>query len=485
MPEEVILRFDEVSFEYAYKKPILDEASFCVRRKAKITLMGQNGAGKSTIFNLINGTIKPKSGTVSITGDASIGSARQALDRADFELTLEEYFAKAFVTVPGNLKSQIKKVLDAVNLDIPFERKVGEMSGGQQARLLLAFALIQNPDILLLDEPTNNLDQAGIDHLITFLVMYEKTVIVISHDADFLNCFTDGVIYLDVFTHKIESYNGDYFTVVDEIAKRIERERMENARAEKVIRDRKEKVNFFANKGGKMRKLAKKMREETEELEDEIVDVRREDRTIRSFKIPEQNVTTEVVTVKSVLTYYGHLPLIKDIDLVIRKKMHVLVTGPNGIGKSTFLRSLVAGTAEGSEIAKDVRVGYYSQDFSQLDFSQTVYDSLTSVLPSDDIMIPETVRSVAAGFLITKDLMGNKIGDLSEGQKGLLSFARLVLMRPGLLILDEPTNHINFRHIPVIAEAINNYQGALLLVSHMPDFLKTIRIDETIDLTKY
>lgn len=485
MAEEVILRFDEVSFEYAYKKPILDEASFCVRRKAKITLMGQNGAGKSTIFNLINGTLKPKKGTVSITGDASIGAARQALDRADFDLTLEEYFAKAFVSVPGNLKGQIKKVLDAVNLDIPFERKVGEMSGGQQARLLLAYALIQNPDILLLDEPTNNLDQAGIDHLITFLVMYEKTVIVISHDADFLNCFTDGVIYLDVFTHKIESYNGDYFTVVDEIAKRIERERMENARAEKIIKDRKEKVNFFSNKGGKMRKLAKKMREETEEMEDEIVDVRREDRTIRSFQIPEQNVTTEVVTVKSVLTYYGHMPLIKEIDLVIRKRMHVLVTGPNGVGKSTFLRSLVAGTAEGAQIAKDIRVGYYSQDFSQLDFSQTVYDSLTSVVPPDDVMIPEIVRSVAAGFLITKDLMGNKIGDLSEGQKGLLSFARLVLMQPGLLILDEPTNHINFRHIPVIAEAINNYQGALLLVSHMPDFVKTIRIDETIDLTKY
>ncbi len=485
MAEEVILRFDEVSFEYAYKKPILDEASFSVRRKAKITLMGQNGAGKSTIFNLINGSLKPKKGTVSITSDATIGAARQALDRADFALTMEEYFAKAFTTVPGNLKGQIKKVLDAVNLDIPFERKVGEMSGGQQARLLLAFALIQNPDILLLDEPTNNLDQAGIDHLITFLVMYEKTVIVISHDADFLNCFTDGVIYLDVFTHKIESYNGDYFTVVDEIAKRIERERMENARAEKIIQDRKEKVNFFSNKGGKMRKLAKKMREETEEMEDGIVDVRREDRTIRSFHIPEQNVTTEVVTVKSVLTYYGHLPLIKEIDLVIRKRMHVLVTGPNGIGKSTFLRSLVAGTAEGAKIAKDVRVGYYSQDFSQLDFNQTAYESLASVVPPDDVMIPETVRSVAAGFLITKDIIGNKIGDLSEGQKGLLSFARLVLMQPGLLILDEPTNHINFRHIPVIAEAINNYQGALLLVSHMPDFVKTIRIDETIDLTKY
>ncbi|MEI6288699.1 MAG: ATP-binding cassette domain-containing protein, partial [bacterium] len=376
MAEEVLLRFNEVSFEYSYNKPILDEASFSVRRGSKVTLMGQNGAGKSTLFGLINGSLKPKKGNLSTTNGATIGSARQTLDRADFDLTMEEYFAKAFDPVPANLKSKISKVLDAVNLDIPYERKVGEMSGGQQARLLLAFGLIQNPDILLLDEPTNNLDQAGIDHLITFLIMYEKTVIVISHDADFLNCFTDGVIYLDVYTHKVESYNGDYFTVVEEIAKRIERERMENARAEKVIKDRKEKVNFFANKGGKMRKLAKKMREETEELEDDIVDVRREDKTIRSFEIKEQNINGDVAIVTSVLTFYGHLPLIKEVDLTIRKKMHVLVSGPNGIGKSTFLRSLVAGKTEGAKITEGVRVGYYSQDFSQLDFSQTVFDSL-------------------------------------------------------------------------------------------------------------
>ncbi|MFA5021000.1 MAG: ATP-binding cassette domain-containing protein [Patescibacteria group bacterium] len=485
MPEEVILRFDEVSFEYSYHKPILDEASFSVRRGSKITLMGQNGAGKSTIFNLINRRLQPKSGQVSITGDASIGSARQTLDRADFDLTLEKYFAKAFRQPPANLKSRISKVLDAVNLAMPFERRVGEMSGGQQARLLLAFALIQNPDILLLDEPTNNLDQAGVDHLISFLVLYEKTVIVISHDADFLNCFTDGVVYLDVHTHKIESYNGDYFTVVEEIAKRIEREQMENARAEKIIKDRKEKVNFFANKGGKMRKLAKKLREETEELEDNIIDVRREDRTIRDFQIKEQNLIGDVVKIESVLTFYGHLPLIKEVGLAIRKKMHVLVAGPNGSGKSTFLRSLVAGTAEGATIAGQARVGYYSQDFSQLNFDETVFDSLKSAIADDDATSAETMRAIAAGFLITGDLMGNKVGDLSEGQKGLLSFARLVLMKPGLLILDEPTNHINFRHIPVIAQAINDYQGALIMVSHMPDFVKGIRIDEILDLTKY
>lgn len=485
MAEEVILRFDEVTFEYSHNKPLLDEASFSVRRGSKITLMGQNGAGKSTLFKLINGSLKPTKGKISVTNNATIGQAHQTLDRADFGLTVEEYFAKAFHQVPGNLKSRISKVLDAVNLTIPYDRKVGEMSGGQQARLLLAYALIESPDILLLDEPTNNLDQAGIDHLISFLVMHDKTVIVISHDADFLNCFTEGVIYLDVFTHKVESYNGDYFTVVEEIAKRIEREQMENARAEKVIKDRKEKVNFFANKGGKMRKLAKKLREETEELEENIVDVRREDRTIKDFKIGEQNVIGDVVAINSVTTFYGHLPLVKEIEMTIRKKMHVLVSGPNGVGKSTFLRSLVAGTAEGAKITEGVRVGYYSQDFSQLDFDQTVYDSLKSAIPDDEVMSMETMRAIAAGFLITGDLMGNKVGDLSEGQKGLLSFARLVLMKPGLLILDEPTNHINFRHIPIIASAINEYEGAMIMVSHMPDFVKSIRINETLDLTKY
>ncbi len=483
MAEEVILRFDEVSFEYAYKKPLLEEASFSVRRGSKITLMGQNGSGKSTMFNLIQGKIKPQKGRISITNDATIGTARQAMDRDDLDLTVEKYFAKAFSMVPGNIKSRINKVLEAVNLTMPIDRKVGEMSGGQQARLLLAYALIQDPDILLLDEPTNNLDSDGIDHLITFLVMYEKTVIVISHDADFLNCFTEGVIYLDVFTHKIEAYVGDYYTVVEEISKRIEREQMENARAEKLIQDRKEKVNFFANKGGKMRKLAKKLRDEIEEQEENIVDVRREDKTIRSFTIPEQNIKTEVVTIKSVLSFYNHLPLLKDVDVILRKKTHLLVTGPNGIGKSTFLRSLVAGKAEGATITEGVRVGYYSQDFSQLDFSQTVFDSLKSAILDDDIT-DQQMRSTAAGLLITGELMDHTVGSLSEGQKGLLSFARLILMRPGLLVLDEPTNHINFRHIPIIAEAINSFEGAMILVSHMPDFVKQIRIDEYLDMSK-
>ncbi|MFA6296867.1 MAG: ATP-binding cassette domain-containing protein [Patescibacteria group bacterium] len=482
MAEEVILRFDEVNFEYDHDKPVLDEVSFSVRKGAKITLMGQNGAGKSSLFALIMGELQPTSGQIHISNGATIATARQVMKREDFSLKVSEYFEKAFEVEQPDMASKIFKVLQAVNLDVPTDRKVGDLSGGQQARLLLANALIQNSDILLLDEPTNNLDQAGIEHLIEFLVMYDKTVIVISHDADFLNCFTEGVIYLDVFTHKIETYVGDYFSVVEEIKSRVLREQRKNAQLKKSIIDRKEKVNFFANKGGKMRQLARKLKLEAQEMEENMVDVRKEDKTIREFEIPVQDISGEIVKIKAVKVIKNHEPVLKETEKVIRKRMHLLVVGPNGIGKSTLLRTLVNNKDENAKILEDVKVGYYSQDFSNLDFDQTVYDSLSSILAEG--LDEHNMRSVASGFLIDGSMMSHKVGDLSEGQKGLLNFARLTLMKPGLLILDEPTNHINFRHLPIIAKAINDYEGAMIMVSHMPDFVKQIRFDEELDLGK-
>ncbi len=372
MAENVILRFDDVYFEYATKKPVLDEVSFSMRKGAKLTLMGQNGAGKSTIFKLITGELKPTRGKVHIDEDITIGTALQVMNKEYLFLTIEEYFGKAFAEVPGNIKSQISKVMNAVNLDIPLDRKVGDLSGGQQARILLAYALIQNPDVLLLDEPTNNLDTEGIDSLIQFLIMYDKTVVVISHDADFLNCFTEGVIYLDVFTKKIETYVGDYYTVVEEITERVERERKKNAQLEKEIQDNKEKVNFFANKGGKMRKLASKLKEEVRDMEDNKVDVRREDKTIREFTIPNE--------IESVKVIKNHEPITKKVDILLRQKDRLLISGPNGIGKSTLLRSLLTDNHEGTTILENTVIGYYSQDFATLNYDQTVFDSLQSVM---------------------------------------------------------------------------------------------------------
>jgi ATP-binding cassette subfamily F protein 3 len=482
MPGEVILRFDEVVFEYAERKPILDEVCFSVREGAKLTLMGQNGSGKSTIFNLITGELTPTKGAVSIRNGATIGTAAQMINKTDLTLTVLEYFSRAFHEVPGNIKSQIAKVMTAVDLSVPLDWKVGNLSGGQQARLLLAFALIQNPDILLLDEPTNNLDAAGIDHLLAFLITYDKTVLVISHDADFLNCFTEGVVYLDVFTKKTETYVGDYYTVVAEIEERVEREIRKNAQLEKKILDNKEKVNFFANKGGKMRKLASKLKEEVAEMEANKVEVRREDKTIRDFTIPAQEIIGNIVTIQAVKIIQNHEPARREVEVVLRQHDRLLIVGPNGVGKSTLLRTLVNRTSADAVILPETRVGYYSQDFATLDYGETVFDSLKSAL-TERVDI-ETMRSIAAGFLLTGEFMGLKIAELSEGQKGLLCFARLVLQQPGLLILDEPTNHINFRHLPVIARAINAYEGTIVLVSHMPDFVKEIKFTRELDLGK-
>lgn len=485
-----LITFNEVSYEHDPTKPILKEASFSIRRGAKLTLMGQNGAGKSTLFALITGALSPDEGDINILPRTSIATAKQVMSRSDLKLTVRDYFQNCFSEKVYNIDPKIDTVLELVNLLPPDkdmqaalkDRVVGSFSGGQQARLLLASALIQNPDVLLLDEPTNNLDTAGIAHLTEFLKEYRKTVVVISHDAEFLNAFTHGVLYLNTQTRSVEQYDGNYKDVVEEIRVRVEKERRANAQAEKEMRQLKDKASSFGNKGGGMRLVAKKMMEKVDDLEENKIDVRKEDRTIRPFTIPAQSgVPVDVMKLTSYKVIKNHKPKDVSCDITLQRGRHMQIVGPNGIGKTTLLESLASGHATGEQVAPGVKIGYYRQDFSNLDFDETVFDCLLKVM---DKKFEEEMRSVAAGFLITGDLIKTRIGLLSEGQKGLVAFARLVLLKPGFLILDEPTNHINFRHIPVIAKALHDYEGAMLLVSHVPDFVEEIRIDETLDLEK-
>ncbi|MES2668319.1 MAG: ATP-binding cassette domain-containing protein [Patescibacteria group bacterium] len=485
-PQEAVLRFEDVSFNYGHNYPIVNEVNFALRKGMKVTLMGQNGAGKSTLFKMIDGSYKPESGKIVTPRGLTIALSHQVINPEDRDLTVRAFFEKRFAEKVYDIDPKIDTVLEVVNLTVPgiHERIVKSFSGGQQARLLLASALIQDPDLLLLDEPTNNLDTSGIEHLTKFLLTYEKTVMVISHDAEFLNTFSNGVLYLDVHTKKVEQYVGNYYDLLNEIQARIERENRKNAQLEKRIQDNKDKANFFAQKGGKMRVVAKKMRDEIEEMEESKVDVRKEDKTIRPFVIPvQEDITGEILTISSlsIIDPKTHKPKDKSANIVMKKKQHLLLKGPNGIGKTTLLESMANGSAKGATIAKNVKVGYYRQDFSTLNFEHTVRESL---LQSMDKPNEEQMRKVAASFIITADSINKKIGALSEGQKGLVAFARLVLMQPGLLILDEPTNHINFRHIPVIAKALDQYEGAMVLVSHVPEFVEQIRIDEVLDLAK-
>ena len=477
----VILRFDNVSFAYDEKKVILEYADFSIRENTKITIMGQNGAGKSTIFKMILGELQPQVWKVVLAQGKKIAIARQVIPRDQLDMTISEWFATAFDEKNYQLDRDMAKVFEEVSLPVSdYTKKLRDFSGWQQARLLLAYALIQDPDILLLDEPTNNLDGDGIGNLIGFLLGYDKTVVVISHDADFLNMFTDWVLYLNVHMKKVEQYWWDYYDAVEQIARQIERDEMLNARMEKEIQDKKDKVNFFANKGGKMRKLASKFRDDIEEAEENKVEVRRDDKTITNFEIPFENLNGPIVTINNVsLMGLDWTPVSHKLDLELRKWDRVLLKWPNGIGKTTLLRRLVNAHDGDATIHDWVRVWYYSQDFNALDMDMVVWDALREM--SDAITDQDAYR-VAAQFLLKGDILKNTVSSLSEGQKGLLCYARFVVQQPHLLILDEPTNHINFRHLPVIAEAISKYKGAIIMVSHDQWFVDQLDDVKIVDL---
>ena len=349
---ETVIRFDKVQFEFGLKT-ILEEVSFSVREGMKMTVMGQNGAGKSTMFKLMMGEFVPKYGKISIDKNLRIAISRQIMLPEDKELAVQAFFRKYFADdTIYNIDARIAEVLGVVNLRAPLDKIIGTFSGGQQARLLLAAALIQKPDILLLDEPTNNLDRAGIDHLTDFLRAYKKTCIVISHDAEFLNAFTDGVLYLDVFTKKVEQFVGDYYDVVERIKAQIERENMKNAQLAKEAQANKEQANVFAHKGGKLRLVAKKMRDKAEELEDAMVDSRREDRAIKSFTIPmQEDIGGTILSIKKFSVIENHEIVEKTAEIALGKNTHLALSGPNGIGKTTLLETLASGKSTGATIA--------------------------------------------------------------------------------------------------------------------------------------
>lgn len=478
---QVILRFDEVSFAYNdWKHPILIESSFSLRQNTKITIMGQNWSGKTTIFKMITWELKPQSGKINIVNWNTIAIARQVIPREQLELNIKEFFETAFDEKDYQIDKKINEVLKAVNFNAPINKPIKEFSWWQQARLLLAYAMIQHPDILLLDEPTNNLDRNGIGDLISFLMEYDKTVVVISHDADFLNIFTDWVLYLNKDRCQVEQYWWDYYDVVDQISAQIEKEQMQNARAEKKIADAKEKINFFSNKWWKMRKLASKMRDEVEEAEDNIVDVRKDDKTIKEFVIPFENYVWPIVSINKVWLMNSSYEVVTyKLPIILKKNQRCILTGPNGIGKSTLLKKLVNSYNSDAIIHDWVKIGYYSQDFDALEMDKIVWDDLREVAGDTT---DQDIYRVASQFLLTWWLLKNNIGSLSEWQKGLLCYARFVLQKPHLLILDEPTNHINFRHLPVIAQSLNKYQGAMIMVSHDEWFVSQMDYLEIVDL---
>lgn len=492
-----VLRFEDVTFGYSETRFLLKEANFVVRKGLKLTLMGQNGAGKSTLFSLITGENKVQEGRIVKENDQKVAIAKQTIPHTLWDMSVRD-FLLINLEKEGKVYNVDKLAIEpfaTVKLPIEFlDKQIKQLSGGQKGRLLIAEALIQKPDILLLDEPTNNLDKEGVKLLTEFMKNYQGTVIVISHDESFLNDFTHGILYVNVQNQQVEQYVGNYFKAVDEIKKRMERELRANELLEREIQDKKDKVNFFAHKGGKMRALAAKLKEEYEEAEENKIEVRKDDRTIKKFNIEcQEEIGSVLMTIRSVELLKEGGVIRKNVSTQeLRKGDKLQIIGPNGIGKTTLLEKIAKINTinhngekheplEGVEINEKVKIGYYRQDFSTLDFSKTALQSLEEAYDGNNI---EFIRKTASTFLLSGKELASKVGDLSEGQKGLLMFAYLTLLKPGILILDEPTNHINFRHIPIIQEALKNFQGAMIIISHVNNFIRGVGVNKSIDLGK-
>lgn len=480
---KVIMRAEDLTFYFHENKPIYTEANFVLREGIKLTLMGQNGAGKSTLFKIIIGQLKPVEGRIMIDKDRKVAIAEQTIPHTMWNMTVREYLQSAFEEKVYDIDPRAMKVFEIVKLNVPLDRTLKELSGGQKGRLLIARALIQEPDILLMDEPTNNLDKEGIKLLTEFMKTFKGTSIVISHDEKFLNDFTHGILYVNVQDKTIQQYVGNYYKALEEIKRRIEADIKANAQLAKEIQDNKDKVNFFKDKGGKMRKLAAKLKDEIEELEDSKVEVQKDDRTIKPFKIKcQEDIGSTLLELREIeILVNGERKNIK-LDINLKKGDKLQIIGPNGIGKTTLLERIAKNANPKNKVQEGVKLGYYRQDFSTLDFDKTGYEELAKIFKRLD---DQHLRSVAAGFLIGGKELATDIGHLSEGQKALLSWAYLTLYEPGILIIDEPTNHVNFRHIPLIAEAIKNYQGAVVIISHVNDFIRQVGVTETLNLEKF
>ncbi|MFH1973103.1 MAG: ATP-binding cassette domain-containing protein, partial [Patescibacteria group bacterium] len=378
----VIIRFSDVSFGYDEDHPTLEEASFSVRKNAKVTIMGQNGAGKSTILKLITGELSPRDGGVHIQKGATIATALQIIPRERMKNTIRNYFSQTFTKTIYNFDRHITNILKIVNLSTPLNKKLNEFSNNQQTHLLLAYTLIQKPNILLLNEPTNNLNKNNIKHLTKFLIIYPKTILIISHNTNFLNTFTKNILHLNIFTHTIKQYINNYLIIIKKITTQHKHKQIQNAHLLKNIQNKKNKMNFFTNKNNKIHQLTNKLHNQIKITENKIINIQPNNKTIHNFIIPTQKFAEPIATITSLHIIKNHTPHQTKINIILHHDQHIFITKSNNINKNTLLHTLTTKNNEHTTITKNIHINYYHQNFSNLNFKKTTYNTLKKTINS-------------------------------------------------------------------------------------------------------
>lgn len=474
-----MINVKDVAFSYGYE-PVLQQVSFLVPKGKKVGIVGPNGAGKSTLLKLLTKEEYPSEGKITISGVLAYVPQEVKNDPA----LQEAQDIRSYVDPTGKVSQQrFMATLTGLEFDLTkASNKLDELSGGQKTKLALARAFLAQPDILLLDEPTNFLDEAGKRWVMHFLGTYKKTVLVISHDLALLDRHIHQVLYVNPHTHTIDAYAGNYTKFMETktqqeafLIRQIRNEQHHIDRMEKSVERLRQRTS---DKGVRQRVMLERR---VQRVKDALPAAPPEIRRIAVHFPPPDKIGEMAISGLGLSKSYGAQAVLRDVTLEVRRGEKVALIGPNGVGKTTLIKMLVGELQpDAGEVRRSDRlnVGYYSQEFQTFEDGQT----LEEVIRETDKLEPHRVYPFLGRFLFPHSRLGQRIETLSGGEKTRLSIALLMLQSHNLLILDEPTTYLDVLSQRVILEALKDYQGAMLLVSHTKEFVSELRPDRALVL---
>ncbi len=465
-----MLTVDNIVKEYS-SKPILAGITFLVNKRDRIALVGKNGAGKTTLLRLIAGEETPTSGRISRDADMRIGYLPQQMIHNE-GTTLREEVDQVRDKQDPKSTGQMERVLLGLGFErTDFDRPCNEFSGGWRMRIELAKILLQQPDMLLLDEPTNHLDIESIQWLEEWIQTAPCAAIIVSHDRAFIDNVTTRTI--EISLGKIYDYNVPYSQFVTLRQERHEQQVRAYENQQKMIKDTEEFIERFRYKATKSVQVQSRIKQ-LNKLERLEVDL--EDNSRLRMKFPPAPRSGDFpVIADDVRKAFGNHVVFDHVTFTIRRGEKVAFVGKNGEGKTTLVRCIMnelqdyTGTLK---IGHNVKIGYFAQNqASLLDGELTVFDTIDRVAVGD---IRTRIKDILGAFMFGGEAIDKRVKVLSGGERSRLAMIRLLLEPVNLLILDEPTNHLDMRSKDVLKEALQAFDGTVILVSHDRDFLDGI-----------